>query len=180
MSDSITDSNSNVLNNQQRLDLANMIKANDTADCTEEIRNKKQSVLIRNDVKQMVFLKQKYQRLAKTNPGEFDAICMKQCGFLFNNYTDIYNKIKNDNLDLNLLDKFLNILKKIEDGELNQHEGSYLVGKQLKELYVDSALRNQEKLEAKDKHRKVQKKPPGVISEKKISYKDFKILNVQK
>ena len=181
MSDSNSDSNSNsnVLNNQQRLDLANMIKANDTADCTEEIRDKKQSVLIRNDVKQMVFLKQKYQRLAKTNPGEFDAICMKQCGFLFNNYTDLYNKIKNDNLDLNLLDKFLNILKKIEDGELNQHEGSYLVGKQLKELYVDSALRNQEKLEAKDKHRKVQKKPPGV-SEKKISYKDFKILNVQK
>ena len=178
MSDS--DSNSNVLNNQQKLDLANMIKANDTADCTEEIRNKKQSVLIRNDVKQMVFLKQKYQRLAKSNPGEFDAICMKQCGFLFNNYTDIYNKIKNDNLDLNLLDKFLNILKKIEDGELNQHEGSYLVGKHLKELYVDSALRNQEKLEAKDKHRKVQKKPPGVNNEKKISYKDFKILNMHK
>lgn len=174
-----SDSNSNILNNQQKLDLANMIKANDTTDCTEEIRNKKQSILIRNDVKQMVFLKQKYQRLAKSNPGEFDAICMKQCGFLFNNYTDIYNKIKNDNLDLNLLDKFLNILKKIEDGELNQHEGSYLVGKHLKELYVDSALRNQEKLEAKDKHRKVQKKPPGV-NEKKISYKDFKILNMNK
>ena len=177
MSDSNTDSNSNVLNNQQRLDLANMIKANDTTDCTEEIRNKKQSVLIRNDVKQMVFLKQKYQRLAKSNPGEFDSICVKQCGILFNNYTDLYNKIKNDNLDLNLLDKFLNILKKIEDGELNQHEGSYLVGKQLKELYVDSALRNQEKLEAKDKHRKVQKKPSNANSEKKISYKDFKILN---
>lgn len=177
MSDSNTDSN--VLNNQQRLDLANMIKANDTTDCTEEIRNKKQSVLIRNDVKQMVFLKQKYQRLAKSNPGEFDSICVKQCGILFNNYTDLYNKIKNDNLDLNLLDNFLNILKKIEDGELNQHEGSYLVGKQLKELYVDSALRNQEKLEAKDKHRKVQKKPPGVNIEKKISYKDFKILNMQ-
>ena len=167
---------SNILSPQQKLDLTNMIKANDTADCTEEIRDKKQSVLIRNDVKQMVFLKQKYQSLAKTNHGEFDAICMKQCGFLFNNYTDIYNKIKKNTIDLNILDKFLNVLKKIEDGELNQHEGSYLVGKQLKELYVDSALRTQEKLEAKDKHRKVQKKPPGV-SEKKISYKDFKILN---
>lgn len=174
------DSNSNILNNQQKLDLANMIKANDTTDCTQEIRNKKQSILIRNDIKQMVLLKQKYQRLVKTNPGEFDAICIKQCGFLFNNYTDIYNKIKNDTLNLNILDKFLNILKKIEDGELNQHEGSYLVGKHLKELYVDSALRNQEKLESKDKHKKVKKKPPGVINEKKISYKDFKILNTQK
>ena len=71
-------------------------------------------------------------------------------------------------------------MKKIEDGELNQHEGSYLVGKQLKELYVDSALRNQQQLDTKDKNRKVQKKPPGVNIEKKISYKDFKILNVQK
>ena len=33
--------------------------------------------------------------------------------------------------------------------------------------------------EMRDKHGKVQKKPPGV-SEKKISYKDFKILNTQK
>ena len=172
-----SDSNSNILNNQQKLDLANMIKANDTTDCTEEIRNKKQSILIRNDVKQMVFLKQKYQRLAKSNPGEFDAICMKQCGFLFNNYTDIYNKIKNDNLDLNLLDKFLNILKKIEDGELNQHEGSYLVGKYLKELYVDSAMRTQEKIDNREKKRKIQKKPPE-LQEKIISYKDFKKMNI--
>tara|TARA_Y100000389_G_C17274448_1_gene419685 strand:+ start:123 stop:647 length:525 start_codon:yes stop_codon:yes gene_type:complete len=173
-------SDSTILNSQQKLDLANMIKANEADDFTNDIRNKRQSQLIRNDIKQMLFLKEKYSRLSKSNPNEFDKICVNQCKFLFNNYTDIYNKIKNDNLDLNLLDKFLNILKKIEDGELNQHEGSYLVGKQLKELYVDSALRNQEKLEAKDKHRKVQKKPPGVNSEKKISYKDFKILNMQK
>ena len=168
--------NSNILNDQQKLDLAAMIKANETEDCTQDIRSKKQSTLIRNDVKQMIFLKQKYARLASSNPNEFDAMCLKQCNFLFNNYTDLYNKIKNDNLDLNILDKFLNILKKIEDGELNQHEGSFLVGKYLKEMYIDSALRNEKKHEAKDKRKKVQKKPPGV-GEKKISYKDFKILN---
>ena len=48
-----------VLDNQQKLDLANLIKANETEDCTQEIRNKKQSVLIRNDIKQMVYLKKK-------------------------------------------------------------------------------------------------------------------------
>ena len=168
--------NSNILNDQQKLDLAAMIKANDTDDCTQDIRSKKQSTLIRNDVKQMIFLKQKYQRLSKSNPNEFDNMCTSQCNFLFNNYTDLYNKIKNDNLDLNILDKFLNILKKIEDGELNQHEGSFLVGKYLKEMYIDSALRNEKKQEAKDKRKKVAKKPPSV-EEKKISYKDFKILN---
>ena len=136
-------SNNGILNNQEKLDLAALIKANESEDFTEDIRSKKQSSLIRTDVKQMVYLKQKYERLAKSNPGEFDKMCTSQCNFLFNNYTDIYNKIKNDNLDLNILDNFLTILKKIEDGELNQHEGSYLVGKHLKELYIDSALRNE-------------------------------------
>ena len=169
-------SDSTIFNPQQRLDLAALIKANDTDDCTEEIRSKKQSVLIKNDVKHMIVLKQKYERLRKSNPNEFDAICVKQCNFLFNNYTDLYNKIKNDNLDLNILDQVLTILKKIEDGELNQHEGSYLVGKYLKEMYIDSALKTKEKLEAKERNKKVPKKPFANI-EKKISYKDFKLLN---
>ena len=176
---------SNILDNQQKLDLANMIKANDTEDCTQEIRSKKQSSLIRTDVKQMVFLKQKYHRLTKSNPNEFDSICVRQCSFLFNNYTDLYNKIKNDTLNLNILEGFLDILKKIEDGELNQHEGSFMVGKHLKELYIDSAMRNQQKQEAKDSRKKVPKKPNGLGStsverEKKISYKDFKILHERK
>lgn len=169
---------SDILNPQQKLDLANMIKANDTEDCTEEIRQKKQSQLIRNDVKQMMFLKKKYERLAKSNPREFDSICNSQCKFLFNNYTDIYNKIKADNLNLDIFERFLNILKKIEDGELNQHEGSYLVGKHLKELYVDSVMRHQEKQEANDRKKKVQKKPSH-LTDKKISYKDFKVMNSQ-
>lgn len=168
-----------ILSPEQKLDLSKMIKANDTEDCTEEIRNKKQSELIRNDIKQMVYLKNKYNRLAKSNPNEFDKMCTSQCNFLFNNYTDIYNKVKNDNLDLKILDNFLNILKKIEDGEINQHEASYLVGKYLKELYVDSALKTQEKLDSRNKNKKVQKKPPEV-NEKKISYKEFKILNREK
>ena len=166
---------SNILNNQQKLDLASMIKANDTTDCTQEIREKKQSVSIKTDVEHLVLLKAKYERLRKSNPVEFDAICVKQCAFLFNNYTDLYNKIKNDNLDIKILERFLTILKKIEDGELDQHEGSYMVGKYLKELYVDSALRTKEKIDARDRHRKVKHKP-AQANKKHISYKEFKLL----
>tara|TARA_B100000780_G_scaffold203969_1_gene144823 strand:+ start:5451 stop:5954 length:504 start_codon:yes stop_codon:yes gene_type:complete len=161
-----------LLDKQQKLDLHNMINANETEDVTEKIRENKQSHLIRTDIKQMLFLKQKYTRLAKSNPNEFDKICVNQCQFLFNNYTDIFNKIKTDTLNLTIMDKFLNILKKIEDGELDQHEGSYLVGKHLKELYIDSALRNQQKMETKDRKKKQPNKP--TVSEKIISYKDFK------
>ena len=161
-----------ILDKQQKLDLQSMIKANETEDVTEQIRKNKQSNLIRNDIKQLLFLKQKYARLAKSNPNEFDKMCVTQCQFLFNNYTDIFNKIKTDTLNLTIMDKFLNILKRIEDGELDQHEGSYLVGQHLKELYIDSAMRNQQKMEANERKKKVQKKP--TIPEKNISYKDFK------
>lgn len=161
-----------ILDNQQKLDLQGMIKANETEDVTQQIRKNKQSNLIRTDIKQLLFLKEKYSRLAKSNPNEFDKICVGQCQFLFNNYTDIFNKIKTDTLNLTIMDKFLNILKQIEDGKLDQHEGSYLVGQHLKELYIDSAMRKQEKLEANDRKKKVQKKPTA--PEKTISYKDFK------
>jgi len=161
-----------LLDNQQKLDLQNMIKANETEDVTQQIRENKQSHLIRNDIKQLIFLKEKYSRLSKSNPTEFDNICVNQCQFLFNNYTDIYNKIKTDTLNLDIMDNFLNVLKKIEDGELDQHEGSYLVGERLKELYIDSALKNQKKMDANDRKKKKPKKPP--VSEKIISYKDFK------
>jgi hypothetical protein len=169
---------SNILNPQQKLDLASMIKANETIDCTQEIREKKQSISIKTDVDHLVFLKTKYERLRKSNPNEFDAICVKQCNFLFNNYTELYNKIKNDNLDLKILSRFLNILKKIEDGELDQHEGSYLVGKHLKEMYVDSALKTKEKIDSQERHRKFKNKPPQATI-KHISYKEFKLLKGQ-
>ena len=42
-------------------------------------------------------------------------------------------------------------LQAIEEGEIDQHEGSYEVGKLLKELYIDSALRRETK---RDKKRK--------------------------
>ena len=37
-------------------------------------------------------------------------------------------------------------LKAIEDGDKDQHEASFTVGKLLKELYKDSALRKADKL----------------------------------
>ena len=47
-------------------------------------------------------------------------MCLSKCSFLFNNYTDIFNKIKNDEIDLSILDRFLNVLKQIEDGNVDR------------------------------------------------------------
>jgi hypothetical protein len=43
-------------------------------------------------------------------------------------------------------------------------------------MYIDSALKTKEKIEAKERNRKIAKKPFANV-EKKISYKDYKILH---
>jgi hypothetical protein len=95
---------------------------------------------------------------------------MNDCPFLFNYYTDIYNKIRKDEINLQILFKFVDMLKRIEDGELNQHEGSFLIGTLLKELYVDSALKKAEKLDEKEEEKEKEPMREGL----QISWKDFK------
>ena len=43
------------------------------------------------------------------------------------------------------------MLKEIEDGETDQHEASVKIGKILKELYIDSAMKNEKNIENKEK-----------------------------
>jgi hypothetical protein len=157
------------MDERQRLQLQNMIKVNNVEDQTDLIRNLKHSEILRNEVNNMIMIKAKYR-------GDDDKIlseCVNECGFLFNYYTDIFNKVKKDELDISIFNKLLVILKKIEDGELDQHEGSFTVGTILKELYIDSALKKADKInEIHDKEKTEPKKP-----EKKISWRQFKRMN---
>lgn len=156
-----------------RIQLDKLIKANNVEDVTEEIRAKKHSDLIRRDVVKMIELKKKYSRLNKS----LETIIMKNCSFLFMNYTDIYNKVYKDEIDLNILGKFLDILKKIEVGSLDQHEGAFEVGKLLKEMYVDSALKKAEKIEKKNSRNQTHNIPQTSLnSPKNITWKQYKEL----
>ena len=129
------------MNNEERLNLKKLISQNECEDNTEHIRKIKHSNLIRDDILKMQELKKKHARVRKNEPDRFSNLCQSQCGFLFNNYTDIYNKAYKDELDLNIMSNLLDVLRHIEDGKVDQHEGSVMVGKILKELYVDSALK---------------------------------------
>ena len=91
------------------------------------------------------------------------------------NYTDIYIKMIKNELNLEILNSLLNVLKEIEDGNMDQHEGSFKVGKVLKELYIDTALRKGAKLDAAEERRKEKAnkgKPQRKV--KNISYADYK------
>ena len=165
----------NVLNNEQKLNLQKMISANKCDDFTEKIRQVKQSNLIRTDVNHLVFLKNKFHNLQTSNPEEFDRVCVEECQFLFNNYTDIFNKVKKSLIDLDILNQFLNVLKQIEDGKVDQHEGSYIIGELLKKIYIDSALkREQMNSDNSDNSKKSSKKK--VSKPKEISYAQYKNL----
>lgn len=137
------------MNDDERLNLRKMIAANNTEDNTSKIRNLKHGELIRADVATLLKVKHDYARLEKSNPAQFDAICVSRCAFLFKHYTDIFNKIKKNEMDLKILMKFVSVLKLIEDGKIDQHEGSFEVGKLLKQIYIDSAIRTAEHLDEK-------------------------------
>ena len=98
-------------------------------------------------------------------------MCRSKCKFLFDNYTDIFNKVKKSEIDLKLLSQFLGILKQIEDGELDQHEGSYQVGSILKQIYIDSALQREKNTE---KRNKKHVKKPKQARNKDISWSEYK------
>jgi len=133
------------MDDNARLKLQSMIKTNNVEDQTSLIRDLKHSEVLRKNVNSLIELKKKY--VNDIENAEFKTECMNECGFLYMYYTDIYNKIRKDEIELKILFQFLDVLKEIEEGTLDQHEGSFKVGTLLKELYIDSALKKADKLE---------------------------------
>lgn len=130
------------MNSQEKLLLQEMIQANNVEDQTQSIRNLKHSYLIKTDVMKLLEIMKE-----TTDPSEIHIEAMMECNFLFTYYTDIYNRIRKSEIDIQLFYQFLEILSKIEDGEIDQHEASFEVGTILKKIYVDSALKRSEKLD---------------------------------
>ena len=162
------------MNDKQRLQLQNMIKTNNVEDQTELIRNLKHSHILRSEINTLVLLKVKH----RDNLEELNNESVQECNFLFTYYTEIYNKIKKDEIYLGIIFKFIDVLRKIEDGEVDQHEGSFLVGTLLKELYVDSAVKKADKLNEEHEKNKEPEKPK--VEPLKISWKQFKKTNAKK
>ena len=120
------------MDDKQRLNLQEMIKAYDADDNTSKIRQLKHSRLIRDEVEKMVNLKKKYNRMATFETKKFERIVISHCNFLWTNYTNIFNRIMKDELNLNILRKFIDTLREVEDGGLDQHEASVKIGEVLK------------------------------------------------
>ena len=152
-----------------RLQLEKMIQANNVVDCTEDIRRKSHSGPIREDVRRMVALRKQYSRLKTTNPDQYDKILVSRCNFLFTHYTDIFNKVKKEEIKLETLWALLDVLGKIESGQLDQHSGAYEVGTLLKKMYVDAAITKANRLD--EKHTSEPLRPK---QNKNLTWKQYK------
>ena len=158
------------LSEEDRLNLKSMVKKSNVENTTEKIRNLKHSEKIRADVNTIVSIKKKYGRLDNKMQ---KRMIENKCDFLRTNYQNIYSKIMKETIDLGLLNNFLVILKKIEEGECDQHEASVEVGQILKQIYIDSAVKEGEISDKKYNKANTKKTRKG----KSISWADYKKLN---
>ena len=162
------------LSNNEKLQLQKMINESDCDDNTSQIRELKHSILLRDNIRKLDTFRKANIELQKTNYNEFVNQAKDIVPFLYNSYTDIFNRITKDELDLEIMTKLLIVLKMIEDDKINQHEGSVMVGKVLKELYVDSALKRGENLDEQYKSTEPTPKEHG-----NISWKEYKKLHMK-
>jgi len=159
------------MNPQEKIDLKKLVSnmPGDYEDNTDGIRALKHSRSIHADIVKMEQLKTEHADMRLSNPIQFRELCESECIFLFYKYTDIFNRLLRDEIDLAIMEKALNVLLKIEEGQIDQQEGSVIVGKLFHEIYVDSALRRSDNL---DKTASADEKPryEGAA----ISWKEYK------
>ena len=123
------------MNPQQRLQLHELIKQNNSVNNTDLIRELKHSHMIRSEVKTIENLKLVYADLEI-----LQSECIKKCYFLYENYTVIFNRLLKNRVDIDVLYTFLDTLQMVEDGKMDQHEASFEIGTLLKKMYIDPRI----------------------------------------
>lgn len=160
------------IDDETRLKFNELLKESDASDNTEKIRKLKHSSIIKEQVSIMLDIKKRYKRLDQNT---IYKMIDKQCNWLFTHYFNLFNKLKKDELDIQILGEFINSLKAVEDGKMDQHEASVRVGQILKKLYIDSALKKDKKEEEK---REKQRKKKPFNRKSKLTWAQYKKLNL--
>lgn len=163
------------MDSKDRLNLKKLIDEMNCEDNTENIRKLKHSTLIRDDIRKLDNLKKTHADLRASDADAFFELTQVECPFLFNHYTEIFYKVMKDELDFKIMSRLLIVLKLIEDGKVDQHEGSAMVGKVLKELYIDSALKRADNLDKENPEEVVEK-----VEGREISWKEYKKMSMGK
>lgn len=128
----------------QGLDMKALMESDDYVNNTDRIRELKHSERILEEIGKLCELRKKHPNMRMIDEVGYTELCRNTTPFLFNHYTDIFNKVVKDELNMEMMVRFIFILKQIEDGILDQYDASVKVGTILREMYVDSAIRRGE------------------------------------
>jgi hypothetical protein len=162
---------------EDRINLKKLMEENaEYVDNTNHIRQLKHSEKIRDDVRKINYINNHFAELKQNDREKYVDVCRTECVFLYNNYTDIFNRLVKDEIDLSIMTQLLTVLKMIEDEKINQEDGSIMVGKVLKRLYVDSALKRSENI---DKEHQRESSPEEIREVLPISWKQYKLLETK-
>jgi len=153
------------MNNTQKLQLDQLISENNVDNQTDLIRKLKHSNIFRVEIEKMQTIKQKYEN----DIDKINIECTNECSFLFTYYTEIFNKILKNEVDLNILNKFIDVLEQIENNIIDQHEASFKIGTLLKQMYVDPVLYKSQKT-GNDDDSNDNEQPTNI----NISWKEYK------
>lgn len=157
-----------IMNPDESQQLQRMIREGQVEDVTDAIRKRKHSRFLRMD---LATIKGLLEARKDEGDEEFASMCEQRAPFMFAEYTDIFNRARKGNLDFEMMGTFVDVLEKIEKGELGQHDGAHVIGKLLKKVYIDAALRQAEKLDEEKSAADSGVAPPA--SPRKISYRAF-------
>jgi predicted TPR repeat methyltransferase len=129
------------LTETENLNLKRMIREQDVEDNTERIRQIKHSDFIAADLL-------KIRAMTGGRPMPPADQVAKECPFLYEHYPDIFQRAVKEELNYQIFSQFLYVLKNVEEGRCDVHQGAALIGKLLKEIYIDSAIRHGENLDS--------------------------------
>ncbi len=151
-----------------RQQLDNLMRDEDVQDSTDRIRELKHSSKIRGDLERLIALRREHTR---ATPETFRRMALARCAFMHEHYTDMLFKLIKNEVDINLIMRFVDLLAAIESGQLNQHEASFQVGTILKKIYIDSVVKRDELREQEEQAKRKRKKRKG--GGKKMSYEQW-------
>ena len=139
-----------------------MVSENKMEDNTENIRLFKNSKMIKEQINKLLEMKKKISNL-----DELKLESLSECFYFAEKYTDIYNKILKDEINMEILWRAINVLEQIEEGVMDKYQGSVEFGTLLKEIYIDSALKKAEKIQKEHPELSEYKRPEKSWSEYK-------------
>jgi len=153
----------------QGLDMKALMESDDYVNNTDRIRELKHSEHILENIGKLCELRKKHPNMRMIDEQGYTELCKNTTPFLFNHYTDIFNKVVKEELNMEMMVKFIFILKQIEEGVIDQYDASVKVGTILKEMYVDSAMRRGDNLDKLH-----ESEAPKFVEPVKMSWAEFK------